>query len=102
MATASLDFQPPEEQTVRTSRTPAGSLLETQPYCVQTDGLELVASYEAVQCWGPKDRFEKHCFREYYAIMLRQENMPRTKVLKLVRVTRWGGTENVFTMNVHF
>lgn len=77
----------------------------TQPYCVQTDGLELVASYEDVQCWGPKDRFEKHCFRAYYAIVLRQERYAKDKwttVLKLVRVTtRWGGIENVFTMIVH-
>ncbi len=80
--------------------------LETQPYCVQTDGLELVACYEDVHCWGPKDRFEKHCFRAYYAIVLRQERYAKDKwttVLKLVRVTtRWGGIENVFTMNVHF
>lgn len=86
-----------EEQTVRTPRTPAGSLLD----CVQTDGLDLVASYEDVQCWGPKD-----CFTAYYAIMLRQERYAEDKwttVLKLVRVTtRWGGIENVFTMKVHF
>lgn len=84
-------------QTVRTPRTPAGSLLD----CVQTDGLDLVASYEDVQCWGPKD-----CFTAYYAIMLRQERYAEDKwttVLKLVRVTtRWGGIENVFTMKVHF
>ncbi len=38
--------------------------------------------------------------------MLRQEIYAKDKwkaVLKLVRVTkRWGGIENVFTMNVHF
>lgn len=48
--------------------------------------------------------FEKHCFRAYYAIRLRQERYAKDKwttVLKLFRVTaRWGGKENVFTMNI--